>query len=203
MDYIQIIEIIAATIGIVYVVLELRASMWLWPVGIILPLFYIYISWISKVYGNIFVNVYYLLACIWGWWMWARKRAQGGEADLIKHTDKQTLLRLLGITASVTVSISFLFARYTDSPVPLADAVATSVSMVGMWLLGKKYIETWHCWILSNALYSVIFFSQSYYVTAGFFLLYTFIAILGWREWNRMLRLQESPSSGKSSSLTS
>ena len=50
MDYIQIIELVAAALGVLYLVLEVKASMWLWRVGVLLPLFYIYISWQSKVY---------------------------------------------------------------------------------------------------------------------------------------------------------
>ena len=55
MDYIQIIELVAAALGVLYLVLEVKASMWLWRVGVLLPFFYIYISWQSKVYGNIIV----------------------------------------------------------------------------------------------------------------------------------------------------
>ena len=65
MELMQIIELIAATIGILYVWLEMKASVWLWPVGIVLPLFYIYISWQSEVYGNVLVNIYYIIACVW------------------------------------------------------------------------------------------------------------------------------------------
>lgn len=36
MDVLQIIELVGATIGLLYVWLEMRASMWLWPVSIVM-----------------------------------------------------------------------------------------------------------------------------------------------------------------------
>ena len=39
MELMQIIELVAATIGILYVWLEMKASVWLWPVGIVLHLY--------------------------------------------------------------------------------------------------------------------------------------------------------------------
>lgn len=187
MDVIQIIELVAASIGILYVILEMRVSMWLWPVGIVLPLFYIYISWVSKVYGNILVNVYYLLACIWGWWQWCKLRNKGAAEDRIRPLPSRTAYILIGVTLLIISIIYVLFSQFTDNPLPLWDAIATGVSIVGMWLLGKKYLETWYCWIASNALYSGIFLIQHYTVTGLFFVVYTIIAVLGFRQWKRLL----------------
>ncbi|WP_373812215.1 nicotinamide mononucleotide transporter, partial [Porphyromonas loveana] len=38
------IELAGALVNFIWVYLEYKASVWLWPVGIILPLFYIYLS---------------------------------------------------------------------------------------------------------------------------------------------------------------
>ena len=187
MDPIQIIEIIAATIGILYVVLEMKASMWLWPVGIVLPLFYMYISWVSGIYGNIAVNIYYLLACIWGWWMWKRRAAKGKAEDRILRAGSRTMAILAGITVVGAIVVRALFVRYTDNPQPTWDAVATMLSMVGMWLLGKKYIENWYCWISSNAIYCFIFLAQKYYITGAFYVVYTIVAVMGLIMWRRMM----------------
>ncbi len=190
MSTIEIIEIIAATIGILYVVLEMRASMWLWPVGIILPFFYIYISWKSQVYGNIIVNVYYIIACILGWMAWRRSRGQAQDTPHIRWAPPGVFWICLFISAALVPILAYLFHTYMDSPFPYLDAVATSVSLIGMWLLAKEYIETWYCWILSNVIYCVLYFVQNYTVTGYFFVIYSVVAVWGLIRWIRLTNSQ-------------
>lgn len=188
MPTIQVIEIIAATIGILYVILEMRASMWLWPVGIILPFFYIYISWQSQVYGNIIVNVYYVIACILGWIAWRKSRGQEQDTPRISWAPPRTALICLAISAALVPILAYLFRTYMASPFPVWDAVATSVSLVGMWLLAKEYIETWYCWILSNIIYCALYFMQDYTVTGYFFVIYSVVAVWGLIRWIKLSR---------------
>ena len=193
MDQMQIIEIVAATIGIIYVWLEMRASRWLWPVGIVLPLFYIYISWESRVYGNIVVNVYYIIACILGWITWHRSRGEAGDDTAgIRYMPGRTALITLLIAVAGVVLITPLLKHYMGSPYPIWDGIATSVSLVGMWLLAKKYIETWYCWILSNVIYCTLYFLQGFTVTGYFFVIYSVVAVLGWYRWHKLGKLPEA-----------
>lgn len=191
MDTIQLIEIIAATIGIIYVWLEIRAHIWLWPVGVILPFFYIYISYESKMYGNIFVNVYYIIAAIWGWIEWHRRGADTEESHHIAYASGRTRAILLGIGVLGSFVMTMVF-RYmvSDSAYPIGDAVATVTAFVGMWLLAKKYIENWYCWIASNTIFCVLFALQGFYVTCGFFALYTIMAVVGLVHWRRLMSRQ-------------
>ena len=147
MDYIQIIELVAAALGVLYLVLEVKASMWLWRVGVLLPLFYIYISWQSKVYGNIIVNLYYLITSIWGWWLWARQgkttEDEGAIRSFVRQQRKNrmlTLAALLGGVVALSCALLPLFANLMDSPYPLLDSIATCSGFVGMWLLAKKFL---------------------------------------------------------------
>ena len=61
-----IIQIINAVLGIIYVLLEGSASMWLWPLGVIQPVFALIVGWQSQTYSTILVQLYYLIACIIG-----------------------------------------------------------------------------------------------------------------------------------------
>lgn len=189
MEWIQVIEIVAATIGILYVWLELKASMWLWPVGIILPLFYIYISLESQVYGNIIVNIYYMIACIYGWIKW-RKYKGNVEEDVITRVIGKSLIGSLLMVLILIVLLTPFFDRVMHSPFAIFDAIATSVSLVGMWLLAHKYIENWYCWILSNFIYCLLYFYQGFYITGLFFSVYTVLAVLGYMNWKKLMGAQ-------------
>lgn len=119
MELMQIIELVAATIGILYVWLEMKASVWLWPVGIVLPLFYIYISWQSEVYGNVLVNIYYIIACVWGWREWLKHRKDGETKELpISHLPERYLWTL-GLVALLFLGLWPLFETIWGALFPL------------------------------------------------------------------------------------
>lgn len=189
----QVIEIVAATIGLIYVWLELKASMWLWPVGIVLPLFWIYISWHSEVYGNVLVNIYYIVACIWGWKEWIKHCKEGitESQQPITFMPKKYRVWLMAVTVGLVLLLAPAYSRFMDSPFPYWDGIATSISFVGMWLLAKKYLENWYCWILSNLIYSILYFVQSFTISGVFFTIYTAIAIAGYFNWRRMMQVQQ------------
>lgn len=63
--------------------------------------------------------------------------------------------------------------RFMDSPFPVWDAIATAVSLVGMWLLAKAYVGPELCWLLSNAIYCTLFFIQGFTTTGIYFIVYT------------------------------
>jgi nicotinamide mononucleotide transporter len=66
------IEVFGAITGIIYVFLEIRQNLWLWPVGIITSAVYIWVFFTSKFYADMSLQVYYLgISCL-GWYWWAR-----------------------------------------------------------------------------------------------------------------------------------
>jgi nicotinamide mononucleotide transporter len=74
------IEIFGAVTGIIYVFLEIRQTIWLWPVGIITSAVYIWIFFTSKFYADMSLQCYYLVISCLGWYWWAKGaglRAQG------------------------------------------------------------------------------------------------------------------------------
>jgi nicotinamide mononucleotide transporter len=68
------IEIFGAVTGILYVFLEIRQTIWLWPVGIITSAVYIWVFFTGKLYADMSLQGYYLVISIIGWYWWA----QGG-----------------------------------------------------------------------------------------------------------------------------
>jgi nicotinamide mononucleotide transporter len=74
------IEIFGAVTGIIYVFLEIRQSLWLWPVGIITSAVYVWVFFHGKLYADMSLQCYYLVISVAGWYWWGRRagqRAQG------------------------------------------------------------------------------------------------------------------------------
>jgi nicotinamide mononucleotide transporter len=73
------IEVFGAVTGIIYVFLEIRQTIWLWPVGILTSAVYIWIFFTSKIYADMSLQVYYLAISILGWYWWARGEGRGAQ----------------------------------------------------------------------------------------------------------------------------
>lgn len=66
------IEIAGAVAGIIYVFLEIRQHIWLWPVGIITSALYVFVFFTGKLYADMSLQVYYLVISFLGWLWWVR-----------------------------------------------------------------------------------------------------------------------------------
>lgn len=64
------LDIVTTILGIIYLVLEYRASIALWVVGIVMPAMDIYLYWSHGLYGDAGMAVYYTLAAIYGYAVW-------------------------------------------------------------------------------------------------------------------------------------
>jgi nicotinamide mononucleotide transporter len=89
------IEVFGAVAGILYVLLEIRQNIWLWPVGIITSGVYIWIFFTGKLYADMSLQGYYLVISVLGWYWWLRgagRAAQGTghRARSAGHGDKDS-----------------------------------------------------------------------------------------------------------------
>src|SRR5450759_1534111 len=66
------IEVFGAVTGIIYVILEIRQNIWLWPVGIVTSAVYIWIFFTCKFYADMSLQGYYLVISVMGWYWWRR-----------------------------------------------------------------------------------------------------------------------------------
>ena len=145
-----IIEIIGAVIGLTYLFLEYKANVWLWPVGILMSLFYVFIFFHGKFYADAAVYLYYIGANTYGLLKWTQSRRQRLLADnssveelVITHVPAKRILPIAAVTVVLWAFFYWILSTLTDSPVPVEDAFTTALSIVAMWMLAQKYLEQW------------------------------------------------------------
>lgn len=66
------IEIFGAITGIIYVFLEIRQNLWLWPVGVFTSAVYIWVFFTGKFYADMSLQGYYLVISFLGWYWWVK-----------------------------------------------------------------------------------------------------------------------------------
>jgi nicotinamide mononucleotide transporter len=74
------IEIFGAVTGIIYVFLEIKQTIWLWPVGILTSAVYIWVFFTSKIYADMSLQGYYLVISCLGWYWWSKGTGQTAQS---------------------------------------------------------------------------------------------------------------------------
>jgi nicotinamide mononucleotide transporter len=190
-----IIEIIGAVIGLTYLFLEYKANVWLWPVGILMSLFYVVIFFHGKFYADAAIYLYYIGANAYGLIQWTQSRKQtieeNGQATelAITHVPIKRILPLVAITLILWIVLYGILKTVTDSPVPIGDAFTTAVSIVAMWMLAQKYLEQWLLWIVVNIVSTILYFWKGLYPTGILFIVYVIVAVLGYFRWRKEMIL--------------
>ncbi|MGC1390410.1 MAG: nicotinamide riboside transporter PnuC [Bacteroidales bacterium] len=199
------IEIFGTVTGIIYVFLEIRQTIWLWPVGIITSAVYIWVFFTSKFYADMSLQAYYLVISILGWYWWAKgtgHRAQssgqeeegmGSRGDEEKKELQVTRLKLrTGIILAIVfvmlyIVMWFVLTRLTDSPVPVRDSFITSLSIVATWMLARKIFEHWYLWIVVNFVSAVLFLTRGLYPTVILYVVYGLMSFAGLAAWKKSI----------------
>ena len=195
------LDAFTTVLGILYIILEYRASILLWVVGIIMPALDIYLYWSHGLYGDAGMAAYYTIAAVYGYIAWkiSDHRRQGQTIDE-NHSDAS-----VGIThfkrAHILPSFCFFLAawgityyvltHFTNSTVPLLDSFTNALSFVGLWALSRKYLEQWIIWIIVDGISCYLYLVKGIPFKASLYGLYVVIAILGYIKWKRMMEMHK------------
>lgn len=185
------IELFGAIAGIIYVFLEVRQSIWLWPVGIVTSAVYIWVFFTGKLYADMNLQVYYLVISCLGWYWWRRGGGQMGEEAKkelsVTRLKLSTGLVLAFMFVLLFVVMWFILSRFTDSPVPGWDSFITSLSIVATWMLARKIYEHWLLWIVVNSVAAVLFFIRELYPTVILYVVYGIMSFVGLVAWKKSI----------------
>ena len=92
------------------------------------------------------------------------------------------------LSAAVWLLIAFLLNNFTDSNVAWWDSFTTALSIVGMYMLARKYAEQWLVWIVVDIISSGLYIYKELYFTAALYAIYAIIAIFGYCKWIRIMQ---------------
>lgn len=181
------IEIVGALAGFVYIFFEIKASKWMWPIGLLTSVFYVVVFYDSKFYADMSLQFYYIVISIIGWYWWVSGANNGKELE-ISRVSLNLIVKLLLASILIFVLISYILVNYTDSSLPYWDALTTALSIVATWMLARKIIEQWLLWILIDLVSMALYIYKGLYPTSILFLIYSILAIVGYVKWKGLIR---------------
>lgn len=189
-NFLLMLDVTATIVGLVYIWLEYRASIYLWIAGIIMPAIDIFLYYSAGLYADFGMAVYYTLAAVYGLlvWKFGKKKGQKDNEELpVTHIRRNLILPATITFLAAWGAIYVILTRFTNTDVPVTDSFANALSFIGLWALARKYLEQWIVWIVVDVVLSVLYVYKGIPFKAGLYALYVIIAIAGYFKWKRMM----------------
>ncbi len=186
------LDMLTTVLGLAYILLEYRASIWLWFVGFLMQSLGIVLYYQKGLYADCGMEFYYLAMTVYGYFNWVRKshhQKKEGRYVSITHFPIRLAAIWAVITLAAWVALYWFLVTFTDSRVPIADSFTTALSFVGIWALARKYLEQWLIWIVVDIVTCILYFYKDIPFKASLYALYVVIAIAGYIKWKKNMEL--------------
>ena len=177
-----IIEWIAAALGVINISLLIFRSVWNYPFGIAMVALYILVFYQERLYAEAGLQVFFILAQLWGWWLWLKV---GGEDHRVPVRWLDWLSRGVWfmVTAAVSVNLGWAMHSFTNAVLPYADAGIAGASVAAQILLAYRRIENWLVWIAIDIASITLYIDRGLYPTAGLYGGFLVLSLIGLKEW--------------------
>lgn len=179
------IEVMASLTGIIAIFFQIKVKPIYWPISIINVILYIFVFYQARLYAEISLQVYYLVMSIYGWIFWLKKT--NNKSIPISKTTLKMWITIITIVPVIWLSMAFLLKKYSNTDVPFIDSFLTTLSFVATYLLARKKIENWLIWIFVDFTSIGLYCYKELYATIILFVILTILAILGYKEWKKIL----------------
>lgn len=185
-----LLQIVGTLLGLLYLWLEYKANIWVWIVGAIMPMVHgvLYLS--SGIYADAAMQLYYVVAGIYGLFVWLRGEKRSEKRVDIQNTPKQWVLPLIMVYVILHVALYFLLTEFTDSRVPFFDSMSTALSVVAMWMLSRKLVEQWLVWLVVDMISVGLYLYKGIPITALLYTLYCALAVAGYMRWRKQVLIK-------------
>lgn len=179
------LEWVAAGLGILNITLLVRRSVWNYPFGLAMVSLYASVFWRQRLYAEAVLQGFFFLAQAWGWWLWYRtlQREEAVSQVPVRWLDSWSRAVWAVATLALALNLGLVLNRFTDAAMPFADAAIAGASVTAQILLGFRRVENWIVWILVDVVAVGLYVNRALYPTAGLYVLFLGISVMGLREW--------------------
>lgn len=181
----SVAEVVAVLLAITYLLLVIRQNILCWAAALASVLIYLVIFFNAQLYMESALQIFYAAMAVYGWYQWK----YGG----IEHQGLRIVTWRLHIHAIVIGGILGLTLGFgwvlsaTDAAFPYLDSFTTVAAVITTYMVTRKVLENWAYWFVIDGLSVYLYVSRELYLTAGLFVLYLVMILIGfrcwWREW--------------------
>ena len=192
----SMIGIMSALTGVWCVILTGKGKRSSFIFGTINVLFYAYIAFGAKYYGEVMLNlIYYFPMNFVGWFAW-NKHMNEENGEVIKSSLPRKKGIILYVCTAVAIFLYGLMLRALNGNLPFVDSMSTVVSVVAQILSVKRLTEQWVLWIVVDVV-TVIMWAVNFanggesIATLLMWSIYLLNAIIMYIRWKREVKENE------------
>lgn len=182
------LEIFTLVTGIIFLILEIRQKNAMWVVSIFSSAVAAIVFLQEKLFASMALNIYYVLAAIWGLYTWIRdsrklKENKQEKIHLTKLSGRVALISLICLIVLVPVLYKVLVCLGDSSSI--LDAIALVMSIIATVWLVKSYLQQWLVWIAADIISTSMCLAQGMYWMGSLYAFYAISAIYGYFHWKK------------------
>lgn len=185
------LEVGAFVTGALCVWLTVKESVWNFPISLVNVAVFLFVFFEARLYADAGLQVVYFILSAVGWWMWLFGGANRTELRISRVPVGEALIVLL-LAVLFTVGMT-LYLRRIPGTVPLADAGTTAICLAAQWLLNRKRLENWWCWIVADVIYIPLYAYKELYLTSILYVVFLAMATMGLLEWRARFAAPPAP----------
>ena len=183
----SLLEWLAVSTGIAYVLLIAYQNRVGWVLAFISTLIYTYLCFISQLYIEASLQVFYVVMAVYGWLKW---KHQTKQRITIQTWTLNRHLKFLIFGGVSVILLGYSIGALTNQASPYLDAFTTVFSLIATFMVARKVLENWWYWIVIDAGLIVLYASRGYVLTGVQYGLFTFLAFYGWMKWRKEFKLK-------------
>ena len=177
-------EVLAVVLSIAYLLLAIKQSIWCWYAAFFSTLIYSILFFDAALLMDSFLNVFYLVMAVYGWYSWKNINTETKNKELSITTygfvKNSKIIIILTIISSV---LGYVMANYTKADFAYLDTFTTVFAVFATFMLTKKVLENWLYWVIIDFISIYIYINKGFYLTAVLFSIYTILAVLAFIQW--------------------
>lgn len=181
-EVLSLLEWTAMVLGIVNIALLIFRTVWNFAFGIASVALYIFVFWEKRLYGESALQVFFVLAQVWGWWLWLKVGEDANRVP-VRWMSLGSRVAWLMVTAALSLNMGWAMHRFTNAAMPYADAGITGASVAAQILLGLRRIENWVLWVAIDVAAIALYINRGLYPTAGLYSGMLVMSLIGLRAW--------------------
>ena len=183
-----VLELIGILFGLLSVWYAKKNTVWVYPTGMISTAIFVYLLLKWALLGDMIINAYYFVMSVYGWCYWSKKEEEVIVHPITTTSKKEVKTAVLLFVASILFVfwVYQAFDKWKDWTA-YVDTFTTAIFFVGMGLMARRKIEHWLFWIVGDIISIPLYFFKGLTLTSFQYIIFTLIAIYGYRSWKKIL----------------
>ncbi len=185
------LENVSLITGLLYLTFLIKQKRIAWIFGFISSIIFTYLYFLEEIYMQTILNFYYAAMAIYGFIQWSKKDDRNKRLLKISEYSVKTHLILIFVTILLSGTVATFLTAVLHSAYSTLDSIIFAFSILATYLQTHKIVSNWIYWCFINSLSIILLLYLSLYSLTLLSIIYTIIAIWGYKKWKMALITQK------------